>query len=303
MIYSRRPALQRQIEQARDQLVHSRLLVIWGPTGCGKTHLVRSLHADMIGAGPLVFQEAAGLDSNRFESQLFGHLQGSFSGAVRDFHGLLGAAGEGTLCIEGLEALSSADQAKLLRFLQDKRYRPVGAVKERQWKGRLVFTAQRSLAQLREDGSLRDDLYFRLNGRDLALPPPAKRPEDFQDLCDALVNTITKEILVALRIPTRDELIALQADPPEGNLHGLRNLLQAAMIQNCAPIELQEKTPPEINDELPDTGSLPGDLEVLEGRLLQRALRKHRGTRTELAEKLGISRRKLMYMLKAHRLN
>jgi len=303
MVYSLDPDLERDIIAARDQMRRGGPLFIHGEVGAGKTFLVERLHRELFPGEPLVFQEAAGLDEARFTSQVFGHVRGAFSGAVGHFPGLVGAASGGTLCFEGIDGARGEDQARLLRFLQTRRYRPLGAVEEREWQGCLVFTARHEPRKAMARGMLREDFYYRIGINVLALPALERRTQDFTAICLDLVARIEQELDLDMRRPERAELDALREVRHEGNLHGLRNLIMRAMIQGVPPHELHEAREDDQAVELPDTGSLDGDLAALEARLLQRALARGPGTRQALADALGISRRTLMYKLKAHGLS
>ena len=301
MVYSHDPELEEAILAARARMGQGGPLLVLGAVGTGKTHLVETLHRDLFPSKPLIFQEAAGLDAARFVSQVFGHVRGAFSGAVRDFAGLVGAAHGGTLCLEGIDEARREDQARLLRFLQTRGYRPLGAVEERAWQGTLVFTTRTAPATALREGLLREDFYYRIGSHVLVLPELRDRTADFLPMCRDLVSRIETELDLALRRPSTAELEGLHGTPIAGNLHGLRNLIQRAMIQGVAPASLigAEQEAPE-DHALPDTGTLEGDLAVLEARLLRRALHARPTDRRALAEDLGISRRTLMYKLKAH---
>ncbi len=287
------------IDQAQQTFMRTGLVTLTGSTGTGKSTLAEWLHRQgPDGAEPLICQDAAGLAETRFESQMFGHVRGAFSGAVQSFAGLVGAAGRGTLVLEGLEDLSHGAQSRLLRFLQTRRYRQVGATRDLDYGGRLILTSRRPLLLLRDALSMRDDFYFRIAASEVQLPELAARPQDVFELAQALVQELST-LLPDGRIPPPEELEALDARRIEGNLHGLRNLLQQAMLRGEAPAQLMKPEPPPIAD-LPRTGSFRGDLQEMERRLLVRALAENPVTRYELADLLDISRRSLIYKLKEH---
>ncbi len=297
--FSRQTQLEESVRHAVASFEGSGILVITGASGVGKSFLAAKIHRAVAADSPFVVQDAAGLAEARFESQLFGHVKGAFSGASRRFGGLLGAVGKGTFCIEGLEDLSLGNQARMLRFLQEGSYRGVGSTTEQLFGGRLMFTGRRGLDRLRDEGLLREDFYFRIAGFELCLPPLTGRPLDFEDIFNALVTDIRKDVSVPLRIPSRKEMEALKEFPHEGHCHGLRNLLQRAMIEGVPPVPLPVPDKEEFGD-LPDTGSLKSDLRLVERRLLARGLRLFPHSRETLAGYLGISRRSLLYKLKEH---
>ncbi|CAM2069941.1 Sigma-54-dependent Fis family transcriptional regulator [Sulfidibacter corallicola] len=304
--FSAHPALQSKLEFAAQMLRDARLLVLTGPSGCGKTYLARQLHESGSRArSPIVFHDAAALSMGLFESQLFGHVKGAFSGATKDFIGLAGVAGDGTLVLEGLEDWSQELQAKLLRFLQMRTYRPVGATFERAFRGVLILTSRLSLNQLHDQGAIREDFFFRLLGAEVPLPDIHGRPEDFETVFTAMKRDLATEVPHPARDLDDHDLQAARELTLEGNYHGLRNVMMRAMITGLPIAELPslEAAPHEDVGDLPNTGSLKEDLHVLEGRLLRRGLEVYPHNRKELAAHLGISLRSLMYKLKEHGLN
>lgn len=300
--FSHNAPFQKECQLALDLLKRSRMLVLTGPSGCGKSTLVRALHRELHGKdAALVCQHCASLDSTRFESDLFGHAEGAFTGAIKAFGGLLGMAEGGTLCLEGLGSLPQEQQARLLRFLAERRYRRVGGTLERDFTGYAIFTSQRPLAHLHEDGLLRGDFYFRLAGFEVILPTLAERPEDLPALIDGILVELLLEI-PSLRLPSAEERNWLARHLPPGEGHGLRKCLLRAGLQGI-PLHELPVTAPLRPFEMPDLGSLKADLQVCERHLLQRALLRSDASRTRLASTLGISRRALLYKLKEHGLS
>jgi DNA-binding NtrC family response regulator len=300
--FSRNVSFQKECQLALDLLMRSRMLVLTGPSGSGKSTLVRALHQELHGKdAPLVCQHCASLDSSRFESDLFGHAEGAFTGAIKAFAGLVAMAEGGTLCLEGIASLPQEQQARLLRFLAERRYRRVGGTREREFRGYAIFTSQTPLSHLQEDGLLRADFYFRLAGFEVVLPPLAERPEDLPDLIDAILQELLQEI-PSLRQPSAEERDWLAHHLPPGEGHGLRKWLLRAGLQGI-PLNALPVAAPLRPFEMPDLGSLKADLQVCERHLLMRALNRSNASRTLLASELGISRRALLYKLKEHGLS
>ncbi len=301
LLYSHHPQLNHAVQQALENFEKIGLLAISGASGAGKSFLARQMHGwSSRGPGPFLAQDAAALVEGRFESQLFGHVKGAFSGATRDFAGLVGGVGEGTLCLEGLEELSPPNQAKMLRFLQTRSYRPVGGLAEKSFLGGLILTSREPLNDLRREGRLRSDFYFRISSAELFLPSLGERPRDFMMLATRLAESVYSELDLEKPAPSDDELAVLQRSRISGNLHGLRNLIQGALIRGVPFAEMRSMEAPSRLEALPDRGSLKEDLKQLEALLLRRALRLHPHSRHDLARHLGISKRTLMYKLKEH---
>lgn len=298
--YSHKADLQTGVEQAIAQFGKGSILIIHGPTGSGKSELARMIHQAVNPGETFVAQDAAGLAENRFESQLYGHVKGAFSGAVSSNPGILGNLGRGTLCLESLEDLTRENQARMLRFLQSFSFRPTGSNVEHRFHGHLIFTARHPAGYLREKRMLRDDFYYRIANFELELPPLHGRAVDFMDLANTMIQRLSKNSGFEMRVPTKDELAALAGVRIDGNLHGLWNLLQQAMITGVSPKVIRSPESDLFYNELPETGSLKSDLEAVEKLLLARALKQNPYSRKELAKHLGISIRSLLYKLKAH---
>ena len=218
------------IERLRADLrlvaLSERPVLVTGPTGAGKEAVVRALHA--LGASP----EALFLDVNcaaipeaLMESQLFGHEKGAFTGAERRTNGYLAAVGRGTLFLDEVAELTLALQAKLLRVLETRLFRPVGSTTERSFHGRVVAATHRDLAERVRQGAFREDLYYRLNVIELRVPPLDDHPEDIPLLVAHFLRgqprrlhftAAAQEAMMRMRWP--------------GNVRQLRNLIDRLIV-------------------------------------------------------------------------
>lgn len=300
---SRNPIVQNVYDTAVDLYTHSGILVITGATGTGKTHLAKALHTNA-GRSESRFIEhsASSLSPQQFMSQLFGHRRGAFSDATRDFPGLVGLANHGTLCIDQLDLMAPEIQAGLLRFLQEKIYRPLGSEMDRIFTGKLILTSVESLANLKNQSILRDDFVFRLQAHEIILPELWQRPEDFNYFAKLFFNEIANECGFQTSLNPLD-FETVKGRRMTGNLHELRGMILQYLLKGTLPEDYIQGKTPSFSHSLPATGSLKSDLNLLEKELILRAMEHVPENMDMLAKHLGISRRSLFYKLKEHGLN
>jgi len=197
-------------------------VLVTGDTGTGKELVSRAIHTHSgLSKGPFVAHNCALSPSDLFESEFFGHRRGAFTGADRDRRGLLREAHEGVLFLDELETLDMGFQAKLLRVIDDGEVRPVGAERAERVNVRFVAATNREAQAMIDEGSLREDLYYRLRGVEIRLPPLAERREDIP----LLVAHFDRPDAGGF---TPEALEALCAAPLPGNVRQLRNLVQGA---------------------------------------------------------------------------
>ncbi len=168
-------------------------IMLEGESGTGKTFLARQLHdASRRRKSPFVVVDCTNLEENLFESKLFGHLRGAFTGAVSNRVGLVEEANKGTLFLDEFGELPPAIQAKLLYTIEEQRYRPVGSRVEKSAEFRVLAATNRDIDQMLETGRLREDLFFRLSGCRIKLPPLRERREDIAPLAEHQIMTLNK---------------------------------------------------------------------------------------------------------------
>jgi two-component system response regulator PilR (NtrC family) len=276
---------------------------ISGESGTGKELAARQIHAQGPRRdGPFIAVNCGAIPQELMESEFFGHRKGSFTGAVADKQGLFQAADGGTLFLDEVADLPLIMQVKLLRAIQEKRVRPIGAQQETAVDVRIISATHKELPRLVTEGSFRQDLFYRINVIELNIPPLRERPEDIPLLANHILQRLgSRNGIPAPRI-SDEALTRLQNYDYPGNVRELENILERA-ITLCeghtigdADILLPERNggPAEITPELP----LEGYLEQLERAAITRALEATHWNRTAAAERLGLSFRQLRYRLK-----
>jgi two-component system, NtrC family, response regulator PilR len=285
---------------------------------------------------PFVPVNCGAIPEHLMESEFFGYKKGSFTGATQDKTGLFQAAQGGTLFLDEVADLPLPMQVKLLRAIQERAIRPVGAPAEVAIDVRILSASHKNLATLVRDGFFRQDLFYRLNVIELRLPSLREHPEDIQELVEAILDRLSRQTDLAKPKLTPTALTALRTYAFPGNIRELENILERAftlcedqVIQESdlllparEPISLRPSPaaalPPVPMDDFPDppeprrsefeprtvpilqpsTSNLEGYLEEIEKAAILRALEETRHNKTAAAEKLGITFRALRYRLK-----
>ncbi|WP_374663901.1 sigma-54-dependent transcriptional regulator [Ramlibacter sp.] len=274
-------------------------VVVLGPTGTGKELVARALHAcSPRRDGPFGIIHCGALTAELLESELFGHLKGSFTGAYRDQPGLVETAHGGTLFLDEVGEMPAPMQVKLLRFLQEGSFVPVGGRTLRHADVRVVCATHRDLEAMVREGSFREDLFYRLRGMVLRTPALAERAGDVP----LLAARFLRRVAPAARFST-DATAWLQAQEWPGNVRQLRAVVEAsgALLGageaqvDAALLRLasgSEPAPAAVTDSaLPGgTGLLDAAIAELETRLIGEAMRAAGGNQSEAARRLGISR-------------
>jgi len=275
-------------------------VLLTGETGTGKEVLADLLHrwSDR-SSGPLVSVNVAALPETLVESELFGHVRGSFTGADRDRSGLLRDAGGGTLFLDEIGEMDPAVQPKLLRVLETGGVTRLGESREETVDFRLVTATNRRLEDEIAAGRFREDLYYRIAVLTIEVPPLRERREDVLPLARRFLSSADTR---GKRLSPATEALLLRYDWP-GNIRELRNAVLRAGILAPGDVVLPENLPPTLRaDAAGEAGGAGGEsLAEIEKRAILDALDRSDGNRTKAAEQLGISRRKLLYRLKEYR--
>ncbi len=294
---------------------------ILGESGTGKELVARTIHEQSArAAGPFVPVNCGAIPAELMESEFFGHKKGSFTGAHADKPGLFQAASGGTLFLDEVAELPLAMQVKLLRAIQEKSVRPVGASTEIPVDVRILSATHKDLGELAADGRFRHDLYYRINVIELRVPPLRERTGDLACLTAAILSRLAAQHGRDAPRLTPAALDALARYPFPGNVRDLENILERALALadgdaiDAADLYLPQAAPrrngePAFNSALDDPplvtaapGSpgqaLPGYIEQMERAAIQKALEDNRWNKTKAAAQLGITFRALRYKLK-----
>jgi two-component system response regulator AtoC len=278
-------------------------VLILGETGTGKGMVARALHEFSPRAqGPFVNVTCSALTETLMESELFGHEKGAFTDARTTKRGLVEVAQGGTLFLDEIAELTPALQSKLLRFLEDHTFRRVGGTEDRTVDVRVVAATNRDLQEEVETGRFREDLYYRLRVLPLTLPPLRRRRGDVPALVAAFIDGYNKELGRSVEGVDPEASELLEAYPWPGNVRELRNVIERAVLLSEGSILTPDLLPPEVRRGGSESGSWVGsfelgpegiDLEELERRLLEEALRQAEGNRTRAGLLLGLSRHQI----------
>jgi len=266
-------------------------VLVYGESGTGKEFIVRMIHEQSPrAAAPLVSINCAALTETLLESELFGHVRGAFTGASRDKAGLFEVAGTGTLFLDEIGEVAPTIQAKLLRALQEREIRRVGAERTIKINARVVAATNRDLKEAVAKGTFREDLYFRLAAFIITVPPLRDRRDDIPALVHEFVRRSAARFKKDVKAVTAEGMTALIDYQWPGNVRELEHAIErAAILAHGTTITLRE-LPPEVSQR--KRGAPVGDplnLRSQERELIRRALERYKGNRKRTAGALNIS--------------
>jgi two-component system response regulator PilR (NtrC family) len=323
-------AVKKRIERVARSMAP---VLIRGESGTGKELVARAVHANSHrAAGPLVAVNCGAIPEALLEAEFFGAGKGSYTGATQDRDGYFQAARGGTLFLDEIGDLPLAMQSKLLRAIQERKVRPLGSTHEEEVDVRILSATHRDLASDVQSGRFRQDLFYRLNVIEIVVPALRERRDDLPALCAALLARIAHESGMDAPALSPETLRQLAAQPLNGNVRELENLLHRAVaLSEGASLQIDASldqanaiSKPEATISVPATGlpatalepeaaastfmasttegaGLPSDLQAYldarEREILVRALRENGFNRTAAAAKLGISLRQIRYRI------
>ncbi len=273
-------------------------VLITGESGSGKELVARALHnAGPRKVKPFIPINCTALPEHLLESELFGHVKGSFTGAISDKKGLFEEASGGTLFLDEIGDMSIQLQAKLLRVLQDKQIRPVGGNQMKDIDVRIIAATHRDLKIMVKDGRFREDLFYRLNVVPIRVPPLRERMEDIPLLVDSFIKKFAARNGSKVHGVTTETMSVLMAHPWPGNVRELENVIERATV--LSPGELIEKNVvmgSALEEAQQNINQLHADrptLEKLEERYIKMIMSEVHHKKDDAARVLGVSRRTL----------
>ncbi len=284
-------------------------VLITGESGTGKELAAKAIHEhSQVSNGPFLPINCGAIPENLIESELFGHVKGSFTGAIDDKKGLFEAAQGGSVFLDELGELPLNTQVRLLRVLQEKKIKPVGSAKEIDIDCRVIAATNRDLRKEVEEGRFREDLFYRLNVIAIELPPLRERNGDIKLLIEHYIKRYAKEMNNPIKGVTPEAMQILLNYHYPGNIRELQNIVERGVTLEMSemittsvlPYQLQNASFSKVAQdmEIPSEGiDLEGMVAELEISLIKKALERSGGTRTEAAKLLGISFRSLRYRL------
>ncbi len=305
------PSMQKVFETlTRLETVNAPTVLITGESGTGKDLVAQAIHArGPRNKKPYMEIDCAAMAETLIESELFGHEKGSFTDARQTKRGLFEVAAGGVLFLDEIGEMSTGTQAKLLRALENRRFKRVGGVVEIQLDAAIVAATNRDLKKEVKAGRFREDLFFRLNVVPIEIPPLRRRPQDIEAITLALVERTARDLGRTIPGVSAEAIEALRAYPWPGNVRELRNVVERVVILKADDDVIHlEELPEELRLARPLAGTvcpfeLPPegvDLAAVERGLVEQALSRTQGNQTQAAKLLGISRFALRHRIDRH---
>jgi two-component system response regulator GlrR len=277
----------------RKAALSAATVLIEGETGTGKELVARAIHRGSVRArGGFVAVNCAEIAETLFESELFGHVRGAFTGAVTDHKGLLESANGGTLLLDEVEDLPRAAQVKLLRVLQTREFKPVGTTRFLRFDARLIAASNQDVARLVDERRFRADLFFRLDVLRIRVPALRERKEDIPSLVEHATRCFNRRNDTRFGAFSPETLAVLAKRPWPGNVRELENVVERTLVNSSDPT-IDEAPLRVLAAETGDEG---------ERDRIAAALERNRWNRERTARDLGLSRVTLWRRMSRHKL-
>jgi two-component system, NtrC family, response regulator HupR/HoxA len=288
-------------------------VLIQGENGTGKELIAKSIHYNSSRVNKaFVIQNCSAFNDNLLESELFGHVKGSFTGAIKDKKGLFEMADEGTFFLDEIGDTSPQMQVKLLRVLQEGTFTPVGSTEMKQVNVRVIAATNRNLRDMVLNGTFREDLYYRLNVINIRVPPLRERKEDIPLLADFFLQKIAEISGGKRKVLSKRALELLYDYPWPGNVRELQNEIERAIVLAGEEGKIsQEILSPKLIEESQANrvqgsrlqGKLKDAMEDLEKEMIREGLRRTGWNKSKLSKELGISRAGLIMKVEKYGLD
>jgi two-component system response regulator PilR (NtrC family) len=290
-------------------------VLISGESGTGKELVARAIHFNSPRKErPFVALNCGAVSETLLDSELFGHMRGAFTGADTNKKGLIEVAEKGTIFLDEIGEMSPLVQVKLLRVLQERKFRRLGGTEEVDADIRIIAATNRDLSKMVSDGGFREDLYYRINVIPLRLPPLRERVEDIPLLAEHFVGRFASQMGKAMTGISGAALTCLKAYPWPGNIRELENAMERAVALERTPSILVDSLPEAVRaaesavpglaastDAFPDEGfDLEQHVQHIEREYIAEALRRAGGVKVKAAELLGMSFRSFRYYMKKY---
>jgi two-component system response regulator PilR (NtrC family) len=296
----------------------SSTVLITGESGTGKELVARAIHVNSPRRDrPFVALNCGALSETLLDSELFGHMRGAYTGADSNKKGLIEVAEKGTIFLDEIGEMSPAVQVKLLRVLQERKFRRLGGTEEIDADIRILGATNRDLAKMVADGTFREDLFYRINVIPLRLPPLRDRQDDIPLLAEHFVARFAEQMKKPITGISGAALSRLKQYPWPGNIRELENAMERAVALEPSPTILPDSLPEQLSnmrpadhtqvpttiDDFPDGGfDLEQHIETITRDNIERALRQTGGVKVKAAELLGMSFRSFRYYTKKYNL-
>jgi two-component system response regulator PilR (NtrC family) len=291
-------------------------VLVTGESGTGKELVARALHFHSLRRDqPFVALNCGALPETLLESELFGHMRGAFTGAEFTKKGLVEVAEGGTIFLDEIGEMTPMMQVKLLRVLQERRFRRVGGTEEIAADIRVVAATNQDLPKLAAEGRFREDLYYRINVIPIQLPSLRERREDIPLIAQHFLEKYREQMGKPLAAISGEAMALLERYHWPGNIRELENVIERAVALERTPTVLPESLPPQVRGTqspgggggdvapLPDAGfDLEQHVQSVERRYLAQALERAGGVQVRAAELLGMSFRSFRYYAKKYNL-
>ena len=288
-------------------------VLIQGENGTGKELIARAIHYNSPRKdSQFVTVNCSAFNENLLDSELFGHVKGSFTGAIKDKKGLFEAADKGTLFLDEIGDMPPSMQVKLLRVIQEGTLTPVGGLEPRKVDVRVVAATNKDLKEMVEDGTFREDLYYRINVINLVVPPLRDRKEDIMVLVDHFLSRGCKEKNIPIKQFAKRTLEKAFDYPWPGNIRELENEVERLIVLSGDELRIPAELLSQRIRDFGESGKLQGvrvagklkdSLEELEKTMIREGLKRTNWNKSRLAKELGISRAGLIMKVEKYNLD